>query len=161
MKLVSADKFLNALCAVVALLASPLVLAEPNETEEAYNANTVGGFIGATGAGRRDNGLTLALTYEYRFNESFGLGAEAERVFGDLDFWLATIPFSYHFGEWKVFAGPGLEKLDGGDTETLLRIGGEYAIEISDSWEMSPTVALDFVDGDQEIILGVLFAYGF
>jgi hypothetical protein len=160
----SAEKILKAFCAALVLLQSPAVLADSGEAEqaeEAYSANTVGGFIGWTGADRRDNGLTLALTYEFRINESFGFGAEAERVFGDLDFWLATIPFSYHFGEWEVFAGPGVEKIDGGGTETLLRIGGKYSIEISDSWEMSPTVALDFVDGNNEIILGVLFVYGF
>ena len=76
MMLMSVDKFLKALCGVVVLLASPVVLAEPDEAEKAYSANTVGGFIGGTGAGRRDNGLTLALTYERRFNESFGLGVK-------------------------------------------------------------------------------------
>jgi len=161
MQHLNSEKILKALCAGLMLLVSPVVLGEEVEAEETYAAHTVGGFIGLTGSGRRDNGLTLALTYEHRFNQSFGLGAEAERVFGDLDFWLATIPIAYHFGEWKVFAGPGVEKLDGGGTEFLLRIGGEYSIEISDSWEMSPTLALDFVDGDQEIILGVLFGYGF
>jgi hypothetical protein len=161
MKLMNRANILQALCTVLVLLAASVALADSGEAENAYAANTAGGFIGGTGSGRRDNGLTLALTYERRFSESFGLGAEVERVFGDLDFWLATIPFSYHFGEWKVFAGPGVEKLDGGDTEILLRIGGEYSIEISDSWEMSPTVALDFVDDDQEIIVGVLFGYGF
>jgi len=161
MKHMNAEKILKALCASLVLLVSPVALAEEVEAEQAYADHAVGGFIGVTGSGRRDNGLTLALSYEHRFNQSFGLGGEVERVFGDLDFWLATLLTAYHVGEWKLFAGPGFEKLDGGDTEFLLRIGGEYAIEISDSWEMSPTVALDFVDGDQEIIVGLAFGYGF
>jgi len=157
----NAVNVLKAFYVVQLILFSSAVLAEPEENENAYEANKVGGFIGFTGAGRRENGLTLALTYEHRFTKSFGLGAEAERVLGDLDFWLVTVPFSYRFGEWKIFAGPGLEKLDDGDTEGLLRIGGEYGIELSERWEMSPTIALDFVDGDQEVIVGVLFGYGF
>jgi len=145
------------------LLMMPLLSQAETEPEggRSETMNSVGAFAGFTGASRRDNGLTLALTYERRITESFGLGAEVERVFGDLDFWLVTVPFAYHRGPWKLFAGPGVEKLDGGDYEGLIRIGGEYGFEVSEKWEISPVLALDFVDGDTEVIGGVLFSYRF
>jgi hypothetical protein len=145
------------------LLLMPLLSqaeSEP-EGERSETMNSIGAFAGFTGAGRRENGLTLALTYERRITESFGIGAEAERVSGDLDFWLVTVPFAYHRGAWKLFAGPGVEKLDGGDYEGLVRIGGEYGFEISEKWEISPVLAFDFIDGDTEVIGGVLFNYHF
>jgi hypothetical protein len=145
------------------LLLMPLLSqaeSEP-ESERSETMNSVGAFAGFTGANRRENGLTLALTYERRITESFGIGAEVERVFGDLDFWLVTVPFAYHRGSWKLFAGPGVEKPDGGDYEGLIRIGGEYGFEVSEKWEISPVLALDFVDSDTEVIGGVLFSYHF
>jgi hypothetical protein len=149
---------------LVAMLAltiwSDVLLAESDETEGGYDLNTAGVFFGRTGDDRRDTGFTLALTYERRLSESFGLGVEAERVFGDLEFWVATVPFAYHYKAWKFFAGPGLEMLDGGGNEFLARIGGEYAFEAG-RWEIAPTLALDFVDGETETVGGLGFLYGF
>ena len=134
------------------------VRASENESE-AWEQNRIGGFVGATGNNRRERGLTLALTYERLITEKFGIGAEIEHVAGDLDFWLATIPFVYHYKEWKFFAGAGVEKLEGGDTEGLLRVGAEYGLEINESWEIAPVVAVDFVDSDTEVIVGLLVSY--
>ena len=61
MKHMNAEKILKALCASLVLLVSPVALAEEVEAEQAYADHAVGGFIGVTGSGRRDNGLTLAL----------------------------------------------------------------------------------------------------
>ena len=137
-----------------------VLLAESGETEHDYELNTAGVFVGMTGDGRRENGFTLALVYERRFSESFGLGFEAERVFGDLEFWVAAVPFAFHYQAWKFFAGPGLEMPDDDDNQWLLRIGGEYAFEAG-RWEIAPTLAVDFVDSDTEIIGGLGFLYGF
>jgi hypothetical protein len=125
-----------------------------------YKPNMVGGFIGMTGAGRRENGLTLGLVYERRITAHFGTGAVVERVSGDLDFWIYTVPFAYHTGAWKLFVSPGIEVADAGGSEFMVRFGGEYGFEFGD-WEISPGVDLDFVDGDMEVVVGVLIAYDF
>jgi hypothetical protein len=125
-----------------------------------YGPHIFGAFIGVTGEDRRDNGLTLAATYQLRFVKSFGVGIEAERVVGDLDFWVATLPFTYHLGQWEFFAAPGLEIPDDGDNEPLVRIGAEYGFETGD-WEISPLLSFDFVDSDQEVIAGVHFTRAF
>jgi hypothetical protein len=98
--------------AILSLFIWPdVLLAEADETEGGYDLNTAGVFFGLTGEDRRDTGYTIALTYERRLSESFGVGVEAERVFGDLEFWVATVPFAYHYKAWKFFAGPGIEPL--------------------------------------------------
>ncbi len=149
---------------IVAILSfgiwSDVLLAESDETEGGYDLNTAGVFFGLTGEDRRDTGYTVALTYERHFSESFGLGLEVERVFGDLNFWVATVPFAYHFKAWKVFAGPGLEMPDDADNELLVRIGGEYAFEVG-RWTIAPTLPLHFVDGETETVGGLGFLYGF
>jgi hypothetical protein len=131
------------------------------ESSQEYEQNAVGFFAGGTGEGRGENGLTLALVYARRFNESFGIEFEVERVFGDLNFWVATIPLTYRYNKWKFAAGPGLEKPDGGDSEFLLRIGTEYAFELNESWELAPTFNLDFVDGETVMVVGVGLIYGY
>jgi hypothetical protein len=149
---------------IVAILSfgiwSDVLLAESDESEGGYEANLAGVFVGVTGENRRENGFTLALTYERRFSESFGVGVEAERVFGDLEFWLATVPFAYHYKAWKLFAGPGIEMPDDADNEFLVRIGGEYAFEAG-RWEIAPVLAVDFVDSETEVVAGLGFLYGF
>jgi hypothetical protein len=149
---------------IVAILSfgiwSDVLLAESDESEGGYKANSAGVFVGVTGENRRENGFTLALTYERRFSESFGVGVEAERVFGDLEFWLATVPFAYHYKAWKLFAGPGIEMPDDADNEFLVRIGGEYAFEAG-RWEIAPVLAVDFVDSETEVVAGLGFLYGF
>ena len=139
---------------------SDVLLAESDESEGGYKVNSAGVFVGVTGENRRENGFTLALTYERRFSESFGVGVEAERVFGDLEFWLATVPFAYHYKAWKFFAGPGIEMPDDDDNEFLVRVGGEYGFEVG-RWEIAPVLAVDFVDSETEVVAGLGFLYGF
>lgn len=146
----------------VAVLVPLLLLftASTHAEEEEFARHSVGGFVGVTGESRRENGLTLGLVYEWRAKESFSLAIEVERVSGDLDFWVATLPLIWHVNQWKFFAGPGIEKPDDGDSEALFRVGGEYGFEIG-RWELSPGLALDFVDSETEMIIGVGLLYGF
>lgn len=102
----------------------------------------------------------MGLVYEWRAKESFSLSVEVERVSGDLDFWVATFPLGWHVNQWKFFAGPGIEMLDGGDSEAMLRVGGEHGFEFG-RWELSPAAALDFVDSETELVIGAVLKYGF
>ena len=54
------------------------------------------------------------------------------------------------------------ESIHHGDhgSESLLRIGGEYAFEM-DTLEIAPPFAVDFVDGEEVLVLGVVFGKGF
>jgi len=130
-----------------------------HEMAHDFHQNLLALFIGVTHEGRRDNGLALGIEYERRLNESFGVGIVAEHTFGDLDFWVYAVPFAYHTGRWKFYIAPGVEEGDHGN-ESLVRLGGEYAYEVG-AWEISPQLDVDFVGGDQTLVLGVTFGKGF
>jgi len=135
--------------------------AESAEHEHEYEPNLLAVFVGITSEERRDKGLALGLEYERRLSKSFGIGALAERTFGDLDFWVVAFPLAYHRGPWKFYVAPGWETEDRThDNEFLARIGGEYAFEAG-SIEISPQVDLDIVDGDAVFVFGVTFGKGF
>ena len=88
------------------------------------------------------------------------LGAFAEHTFGDADFTVYAVAFAYRFDRWKFYIAPGIEKSDAHGTESLVRLGAEYAFKRG-TWEVSPQLAVDFVDGDEVLVLGVVFGKGF
>lgn len=122
------------------------------------HANMIGLFAGFTHEGRRDNAVALGLEYERRMLKRLGIGGVAEYTFGDHGFWVFAVPVVPHIGDWKIFAGPGVE--DAEHSEFLVRIGGDYAFRLG-NWEVSPKVNLDFVGGDIVPVLGVFFGQGF
>ena len=150
-----------ALILVGALLASPAVRPEEehHETHHAYHKNTIGVFAGITGEDRRERAPTLAIEYERRLNEKFGVGFTLERAFGDLDFNLYVAGAAYHSGHWKYFLGAGIEDGEHGN-ESLVRVGLERGFKVG-SFEIAPQFAVDFVDGDAVIVFGAAFAKGF
>jgi hypothetical protein len=130
-----------------------------HETTHESHQNVLSFFVGVTHEERRDYGVALGIAYERLLNESFSVGVIAEHTFGDLDFWVYAVPFGYRAGPWKFYVAPGIEDGDHG-SESLVRLGAEYAFEAG-TWEISPQLAVDFVDGDQVLVLGVVFGWGF
>jgi hypothetical protein len=133
--------------------------ASDHEAAHDFHPNLLALFVGVTGEGRNEKGLTLGIEYERRLNMSFGIGVLAEHSYGDLDFWVYAVPFAYHIGRWKFYIAPGVEDGDHGG-ESLVRLGGEYAYKVG-AWEISPQIDVDFVDGDEILVLGVTFGKGF
>ena len=130
-----------------------------HESAHGAHKNVLSFFAGMTHAGRRENAVALGVGYERNLNESFGIGVLAEHTFGDADFTVYAVAFAYRVDRWKFYIAPGIEDSDHG-TESLVRLGAEYAFEAS-SWEISPQRAVDFVDGEEVLILGVVFGKGF
>ena len=60
----------------------------------------------------------------------------------------------------KFYIAPGIEDSDAHGSESLVRLSAEYAFE-KGAWEISPQLAVDFVDGEEVLILGVVFGKGF
>jgi hypothetical protein len=131
-----------------------------NEGAHESHKNAVSFFVGVTHEGRRENGRALGVAYERLLNESFSIGVLAERTFDDIDFTVYAVAFAYKFNRWKFYIAPGVEVSDEHGTESLVRLSSEYAFEAG-SWEISPQLAVDFVDGDEVLILGVVFGKGF
>jgi hypothetical protein len=158
-------------CAVLTLLLvfadAPPALAQTGEHESAstheatheFHPNLLALFVGGAYEGSRENGFALGIEYERRLNRFFGIGVVAEYTFGDLDAWVYAVPCAYHSGRWKFYVAPGVENGEHG-SESLVRIGGEYAFEVG-AWEISPQLDVDFVDGEEVYVLGVTFGKGF
>jgi hypothetical protein len=130
-----------------------------HESEHESHKNVVSFFAGVAHSGR-DNGAALGIAYERFLNESFGIGVIVERTFGDGDFTVYAVPFGYRIDRWKFYVAPGIEDSEEHGTESLVRLGIEYAFDAG-SWEISPQFAVDFVDGNEVLILGVVFGKGF
>ena len=129
--------------------------APGHEAEHDFHRNWAAIFVGMTGENRRDKGTAIGIEYARHFNPNFAIGAIAERTNGDLDLWVFAVPFAYRTGPWKVYLAPGVEDADDAeDMEFLVRLGVEYAFEVGD-WELEPQLDVDFVNGDQVLILGV------
>ena len=133
--------------------------ASSHESAYLHHKNALSFFVGVTHEGRRKNGAALGVAYERILNESFSVGVFAEHTFGDADFTVYAVPLAYRIDRWKIFVAPGIEDSDHG-SESLVRVAAEYAFEAG-SLEISPQLAVDFVDGDEVLILGVVFGKGF
>ncbi|MEO1078432.1 MAG: hypothetical protein AAFY29_02680 [Pseudomonadota bacterium] len=120
--------------------------------------HVLGLFLGETSEDRRGS-FTLGLEYEYRISPELGLGLTAEHIGGDFDTNVFVVPIARHYGPWKVYAGPGVERRDG-ENEGLLRVGVEYGFHFGD-YEISPQIDFDWVDGERLFVVGVVFAREF
>ena len=156
----------TAIAAWLLLLASSSVNAQHEGEHDAhtgeheFHSNVIAAFVGVTSDDHREKAFTLGLEYERRISSSFGVGAVVERATGDLDFWVYAVPFAFHSGPWKLYAAPGIEDSDHHGSEFLFRVGLEYAFEVG-SYEVSPQVDVDFVDGEEVYVLGVTIGRGF
>ena len=75
-----------------ALLSGNVLAQEHESSHEAshegshdFHRNTVAFFFGSTQEGREED-LTLAIEYERRINEAFGIGGLIERTMGNLGY---------------------------------------------------------------------------
>ena len=159
------SRLLRPLASVVATALCSAVVAQSEHVgsrsgSHSFPHHTVGVFIGDTTEERRAQGITLGAEYEYRAAETFGIGVIAERVGGDFDTNVFVLPVALHRGPWKVYAGPGLEDSEESGSEFLIRAGVEYGFHVGE-YEISPQLDIDFVDGDQLLIFGVVIARPF
>ena len=128
------------------------------EDHHKHESNEIAVFIGLSHE-RRENGAALGLEYERRIDESLGIGVLAERTWGDFDFWVFAVPLTLHVDRWKLVLAPGVEE-SGGHTEKLVRVTVGYEFETSKT-KVTPSLSVDFVDGDAVFVLGVAFGKGF
>lgn len=107
-----------------------------------------------------ESDFTYGVEYEYKFNRSFGLGAIYEKTddahHGD-GVTVKIIEAFYHPTDTiRVGFGFGEERI-GGDhphTEDLYRVSANYEYHLGD-FGIEPTIAVDFIDGEEALVLGV------
>ena len=126
-----------------------------------YHLNYLAVFGGITDEDRRERASTVGIEYERLLSERFGIGALVEHAFGDLDFTIYAIPLAFHSGNWRWYVAPGIEDPDHHPgNEFLLRVGVEYFFQVG-NYHVGPQFDVDFVDGEEVLVLGLTIGRGF
>jgi hypothetical protein len=116
-------------------------------------------FFGYTNASDETH-FTYGLEYEYKLNQSWGLGAVYEKIddahHGDGVTVSVAVLFYHPLNNVRFGLGAGKEKI-GGDhphTEDLYRLTASYEYHIG-NFGLEPTLAVDFIDGEKAYVFGV------
>jgi len=152
----------------LAITAHHLLAAEQTHTAHLdaghHHLNVIELFVGNTyedDSHGSKNGVTTGFTYERRLAALWGVGASYEYAAGDFDKWSIGVPLFVHpYKGLRFQLAPGLEHKNSED-EFLLRIGAAYEFMVSDRWMLIPEIAVDFVDGEEAIVYGLAFGFGF
>jgi hypothetical protein len=132
----------------------------------AGGANHIPGlFLGFTDTGSAED-FTIGLEYEYKFDSGWGVGAVYERIDdgsnGDgIDIFLGSV--YYHPGSnIRLGLGAGREEIGGNKNKSkdLVRVSAAYDFHF-DRFGIAPTIAVDFIEGDQAYVFGVAFVRPF
>lgn len=134
--------------------------------QAAENAKHIPGvFVGATHV-KSETEFTFGLEYEYKLNKTWGVGAVYERSNGahhNDGVAVALASIYYHPNKnIRLGAGIGQERVGGGHPheENLYRLSAAYDFHFQ-GFGVAPTVAVDFVGGDEALIFGVAFTKPF
>lgn len=133
-----------------------------------YPGHIIGGFVGAT-SGSGDTAFTFGAEYELKLNEYLGIGMAVERISGEAYVGIAALHI-HPVKNLRLTAGIGKEwvdshtELDHGvphttpsHSETVYRIGAAYDIEIAEGYAIAPTYNLDFINGHEVSVFGLVF----
>lgn len=134
--------------------------ADDSQHEGPQHLSSWGIFVGSATEGVREGDLTLGLEYGHHIGGHWGVSAVAEYSFTDDGTWVFVVPAVYGIRNWRLFAGPGLERHDG-ETEFLARVGAGYAFHVENHWEIEPQFNIDWVDGDAVYVWGLYLARTF
>ena len=147
------------LMSIVPLSAASAEESGEKPDQEETSRNRMELFLGNT-HDEGEDAFSVGVTYEYRFRKLIGLGALWEYADGDFDKWIAGVPFFLHpYKGLRFEVAPGVEHAES-DNEFLVRLGVGYEFEIG-RWSITPEFNMDFVDGEESIVYGISFGYGF
>ncbi|MEP1470133.1 MAG: hypothetical protein ABJK25_04105 [Halieaceae bacterium] len=131
-----------------------------------FKHHTVGVFLGDSDERSGGDHFTVGVEYEYKFNPKFGAGVVFETTDGAHDGDGVSVGLAalyYHpYAGWRLGAGLGTEKIHGshGGYESLYRVGVAYDFHVG-KFGIAPDVSLDRVDGENILVYGLVFSYGF
>ncbi len=124
-----------------------------------------GVFVGMTNVdGETD--LTLGVEYEYKLSKTIGFGGVVERTpdghGGDgVDIWVASL-FYHPSKEYRFGIGYGEERIGGTKVKykDVVRLSAVYEYHM-ESVTIAPTLAVDFIDGEEAYVIGAAFLFPF
>ena len=141
------------------LLSSLLFITAGNVFAAANAHHFPGIFVGYTNASDETH-FTYGLEYEYKFNQTWGVGAVYEKIddahHGDGVTVTVAELFYHPSNNLRFGVGIGKEKIGGAHphTEDLYRLTASYDYHIGD-FGLAPTLAVDFIDGEKAYVFGV------
>lgn len=150
--------------AVAVGLLLAVALTDPSAAQEAHEAKPhhLSAVIGGTHIPHEDEtAFTLGLDYEYRLNQTWGLGFVAEHAFGPIDSTTLLAVADIHVaGGFAIQTGPGVEFVDD-ESFFVTRLGALYEFEIGEEFTLSPQLHYDFSTGDDAIVFGIAIGKAF
>ena len=146
-------------------LAAGLLITSAQTLAASEAHHLPGIFIGYTHA-EHENEFTYGIEYEYKINADWGVGAVYEKTDDAHHEDGVTVKLAqvyYHTPQHiRLGVGIGKEKI-GGDhphTEDLYRVSASYEYHVGD-FAIEPTIAVDFIDGEEAYVLGIAFVRPF
>jgi hypothetical protein len=68
------------------------------------------------------------------------------------------LPVSHFRGNWRLFAGPGVEVRRDAETEFIFRLGVGYSFHVNKRFSLSPEAMVEFVEtGTNVYVLSLAF----
>lgn len=122
-------------------------------------------FVGATSFDDETE-LTLGLEYEYKIDSQWGVGAvyemTSEAHHGDGVSVSLVSAFYHPNSNVRLGIGLGQESIHGDHphSESLYRVSAGYDFHV-DHFGIAPTIAIDFIDGEEAVVFGVAFTRPF
>jgi len=157
MKKIALTILLSVMCATPAVAASK------------STNHVVGGFLGASNI-QDETDFSYGLEYEYKFNDTWGLGPVFERT-ADADHGrgvnVSLLSLYAHVTpSVRLGLGFGEERIGADDShhshkEDLIRVSAAYDFHFDGGFGIAPTIAVDFVDGEQAEVFGIAFTKSF
>lgn len=154
--------------AVPALLALSLACAAPVAAQgTASRPDAVGGFIGFTD--RYNTDFTFGAEYEHQLQQArpWSVGGLVEftpdvRFGNDDTVALATAHYRpASLSRLKLTGGAGIEFRENAGDHARFRLGAGYDIFRENRLTITPRVAVDFGEGDENVVFGVSGYYDF
>jgi len=155
---------------LIAIIFSSLTLFNDcSYAEEVFLKNELGLYAaGTTNLDSDETAFTLGFDFEHKMKISgkrLGIGLFGEVAFFDEKEFLIGVPFSFYPIKYLAFAvAPGIAFIDteeGTEEVFLFRMITSYTIDLGSRYFIKPAIALDFIDGDKELVYGAVLGIQF
>jgi len=152
-----------------AILLLSVMCAAPAMAASKSNHHVVGVFLGASNI-QDETDFSYGVEYEYKFNDTWGIGPVFERT-ADADHGrgvnVSLLSLYAHVTpSVRLGLGFGEERIGADDShhshkEDLIRVSAAYDFHFDGGFGIAPTIAVDFVDGEQAEVFGIAFTKSF
>ena len=144
------------------LLAAALADRVAAQEAHAEKPHHISAVIGGTHIPHEDEtAFTLGVDYEYRLNQTLGLGFVAEHAFGPVDSTTLLAVADIHIaGGFAIQTGPGVEFVND-ESFFVARLGALYELELGEHFTVSPQLHYDYSGHDDAIVFAIAIGRAF